>query len=437
MKGKVVLLFLFIIFCSFSSTAQVYHYATGKIIPSNEPGLFNFKPGVFESYPAEYAVLLAKENRTKLKSKLISLPVIQIKAVKNDSLSYPIFLLYGGPGESNLKSDLIFDSLLLYHDIVLVGYRGVDGGVVLNCPVFQESFENLTSTAITDQINECINEFAIEDIDISGYSMDEVCDDLFEVKQALGYDAISFLAYSYGTIVAQKFCQMHPKSVKNAVLLGPRPYTNLLIDGSVLDKQLQQIMNRSEKNTYYDILNIYKSINQNKIYPSFQFNIFFFSQFYASSKLDAFEMAMYSFSQGKVWYLDKLYRDFYRNYPGKMVVGDMILKKQNSVHYNQITNDSSITTLGSNLAQSVNEWYFPQNNILESKVDESFHVVLSKILFLCGEFDIAAPPELISSLSKIYPNSELIQIDQSCHLDFFFDNKSKVSQMIIDFYTRY
>jgi len=438
MNGKVALLFLFSIICFFSLPAQVYHYATGKVIPSNEPGLFNLKPGVFESFPAQYGVLLARENREKKNSKLISLPVIRIKAFNKDSVSYPIFLLYGGPGESNIKSELIIDSLLNYHDIVLVGYRGVDGSTELNSETLQNFFEDINTDdpaqLINQKLEKSISEFQSDNIDISGYTINEVCQDLFETQKALGYDSVSFLAFSFGTIIAQQFTQLHPELVVNMVLIGPRPLTNMLIDGSLLDHQLQQIMGRTAINTYDDITSIYNSILQNKVYPAFQFNLFFFSQFYASAKLDALEMAMYSYQQGKVWYLDKIYREFYRNYPGKMVVGDMILKKQHCIDFFSAKYSKVDSSLGCRLAKSTNEWYFPDQPLLTNVSIQKVSPLLIKTLFICGEYDVASPSQLIGPLQNLYPNNQYILINQACHLDFFFDDKPQVISEITHFY---
>ncbi|MCK4901018.1 MAG: hypothetical protein KAS38_19715, partial [Anaerolineales bacterium] len=50
-----------------------------------------------------------------------------------DNPTEPIFWLAGGPGQSNMKFSRL-EGLIDNHDIVLVGYRGVDGSSVLDCP---------------------------------------------------------------------------------------------------------------------------------------------------------------------------------------------------------------------------------------------------------------------------------------------------------------
>jgi hypothetical protein len=84
------------------------------------------------SYRAECGTLVVPEDRADLGSRLIAMPVTVIHARTAD-LGEPIFRLEGGPGVRNMTfpdaSRLAAD-----HDIVLVGYRGVDGSERLDCP---------------------------------------------------------------------------------------------------------------------------------------------------------------------------------------------------------------------------------------------------------------------------------------------------------------
>ena len=79
-------------------------------------------------YDAECGTLVVPENWDKASSRLIALPVVRIPASRPNPAE-PVFWLVGGPGGSDPPA-----WLLEKHDVVLVGYRGVEGTVVLSCP---------------------------------------------------------------------------------------------------------------------------------------------------------------------------------------------------------------------------------------------------------------------------------------------------------------
>ena len=84
------------------------------------------------SYDADCGTLVVPENRGDPHSRLIALPVTRIHA-RAAHPAEPIFRLEGGPGLSNMH----FANASRFagnHDVVLVGYRGVDGSSVLDCP---------------------------------------------------------------------------------------------------------------------------------------------------------------------------------------------------------------------------------------------------------------------------------------------------------------
>ena len=81
---------------------------------------------------ADCGTLVVPENRADPHSRLIALPVIRIRA-HSAHPGAPIFRLEGGPGKTNMK----FAEASRFnanHDVVLVGYRGVDGSVRLQLP---------------------------------------------------------------------------------------------------------------------------------------------------------------------------------------------------------------------------------------------------------------------------------------------------------------
>ena len=84
------------------------------------------------NYDAQCGTLVVPENRHKRDSRLIALPVTRIRA-RSAHPAEPIFRLQGGPGITNM----VFPAASRFadkHDVVLVGYRGVDGSSTLDCP---------------------------------------------------------------------------------------------------------------------------------------------------------------------------------------------------------------------------------------------------------------------------------------------------------------
>ena len=83
-------------------------------------------------YRADCGTLVVPENRGNPKSRLIALPVKRIRA-RSAHPGTPVFRLEGGPGITNMD----FSKASRFagtHDVVLVGYRGVDGSSRLDCP---------------------------------------------------------------------------------------------------------------------------------------------------------------------------------------------------------------------------------------------------------------------------------------------------------------
>ena len=92
------------------------------------------------SSAADCGTLVVPENRHDPKSRLIALPVTRIRA-HSAHPGVPIFRLQGGPGITNMEfpdASRFSDK----HDVVLVGYRGVDGSTRLDCPEVSSSREH-------------------------------------------------------------------------------------------------------------------------------------------------------------------------------------------------------------------------------------------------------------------------------------------------------
>ncbi len=180
-------------------------------------------------YNADCGTLVVLENRSDPDSRLIALPVKRIHSPSNNPAK-PIFYLAGGPGQSNMN----FDPpvwLLEWHDVVMVGYRGVDGTSKLDCPEVSDAMTgvngDLLSPASLDHMSAamqvCSNRLKAAGVDLGGYTIPEVVKDMETARSALGYARINLLSESYGTRVAQLYAYMYPSSVLRSAMIGVNP----------------------------------------------------------------------------------------------------------------------------------------------------------------------------------------------------------------------
>jgi pimeloyl-ACP methyl ester carboxylesterase len=196
-------------------------------------------------YEAECGTLVVPENRSHPESRLIVLPVIRVHAI-SDRPAEPIFFLQGGPGQSNLHSRYV-EGLVDDHDFVLVGYRGVDGSVVLDCPEIGEAIRNATSDLLSDAALEsyteastrCAGRLQAEGVDLAGYTIGETIDDMEAARAALGYERINLLGESYGTRVEMIYEWMYPDSLHRVVMVDVNPPSHFLWEPEVIDAQIQ------------------------------------------------------------------------------------------------------------------------------------------------------------------------------------------------------
>jgi pimeloyl-ACP methyl ester carboxylesterase len=206
-----------------------------------EPCTYDTEEG---SLDADCGTLVVPENRRDPGSDLIALPVTRIRATGTDPAE-PIFRLNGGPGVTNMSFPTA-SRMTDRHDVVLVGYRGVDSSTVLDCPEVEsalrrsadfageESFRRYGS-ALTD----CARRLADEGVDLDGYSLPQRVDDLEAARQALGYNKINLISTSAGTRTAMIYAWRHPGSLHRSVMIAANPPGHFLWDPATVDDQLR------------------------------------------------------------------------------------------------------------------------------------------------------------------------------------------------------
>jgi pimeloyl-ACP methyl ester carboxylesterase len=216
---------------------------------------FTFKTGG-GAYDAERGVIALPENRKRSGSRLISLPFVRIRTASGTPAE-PVYFLGGGPGSPNILSEspLWVDSLLTSHDFIMVGYRGAEGSTVLNCPEVSEALRGLDDdilgsrahAALSDAMSSSAKRFYNDGIDLRGYTVEEVAEDLDAMHSALDCGRVSLLSMSYGTRVALVYSYLHPDHIRRSVMVGANPPGHFVWEPDKVDEQLRQYAGMWEK----------------------------------------------------------------------------------------------------------------------------------------------------------------------------------------------
>jgi hypothetical protein len=134
------------------------------------------------SYAADCGTLVVPENRADPQSRLIALPVTRIRSL-SDHPAEPVFWLKGGPGLTNMQLPWA-NRFAEDRDVVLVGYRGVEGSSVLDCPEVESAVKHSTdilSKKFFDSyaagFRACAARLTDEGVDLAGYSLAQRVDD--------------------------------------------------------------------------------------------------------------------------------------------------------------------------------------------------------------------------------------------------------------------
>ena len=222
------------------------HLATGEDPVSVPSGA---RAGQLELHPcgdgADCGTLVVRENRHDPRSRLIALPVKRIRA-RSANAGAPVFRLQGGPGITNMT----FPDASRFagrHDVVLVGYRGVDGSSKLDCPEVtsarthaREFLSEQSFRADAAAFEACARRLRDDGVDLAGYTLPQRVDDLEAARRALGYERVGLLSESAGTRTAMIYAWRYPKRVHRSVMIGANPPGHFLWDAKTTGDQIRR-----------------------------------------------------------------------------------------------------------------------------------------------------------------------------------------------------
>jgi pimeloyl-ACP methyl ester carboxylesterase len=90
-------------------------------------------------------------------------------------------------------------------------------------------------------VKQCAEGFLKAGVDLSGYTLPGVVEDLEATRKALGYDQINLFSLSYGTRIAQIYAYMHPNSLHRLVLIGVNTPGHFIWRPADFDKIIEHI----------------------------------------------------------------------------------------------------------------------------------------------------------------------------------------------------
>ena len=205
-----------------------------------EPCTYATDDGGFD---ADCGTLVVSENPADPQSRLIALPVTRIRALSAHPKE-PVFRLEGGPGITNMTFPWA-GRYAADRDVVLVGYRGVDGSVRLDCPEVDSAMKHSTDIlgetsfrAYEDGFRSCATRLTDDGYDLTRYGLAQQVDDLEAARKALGYEHIDLLSESAGTRTALIYAWRHPQRIHRSVMVGVNPPGHFLWDRKTTDEQV-------------------------------------------------------------------------------------------------------------------------------------------------------------------------------------------------------
>jgi pimeloyl-ACP methyl ester carboxylesterase len=157
----------------------------------------------------------------------LDIAVVVVPASGDDPAEDPVFVLAGGPGQGAASlASWVAPRLAPVgrdRDLVFVDLRGSGASAPLPCE-FEDSEnlgEMLAAEFHPERLADCLESYG--DTDLRHYSTETAMEDLEQVRAALGYEQLNFLAISYGTRAALTYLRRHPDRVRSMVLDGVVP----------------------------------------------------------------------------------------------------------------------------------------------------------------------------------------------------------------------
>ncbi|MDD4032282.1 MAG: alpha/beta fold hydrolase [Bacteroidales bacterium] len=415
-----------------------------------------------DTYKADFGTITVRENRSKSTSRLINIPFLRIQS-KSKNPAEPIFGFAGGPGQSNMTWNSGFASMFLSErDFVVVGYRGVDGSTILDCPEVGKALKGEGNDLMSEESIEAIGRAwrldseRIKDqgVDIDGYTMLECIEDNESVRKALNYERINLVSESYGTRVAYLYGLKHPNHIFRTAMISVNPPGRFVWDSQMIDNQLKyyanlwlrdSIMSKKSPDLYATMEKILNAMPRKWLFLSIDPGkvkvVTFCLLFHRNTAAQVFD-AYLAAEQGDPAGLAMMSLAYDYIVPSMMTWGDLASKAV-SADFDPTRNyfgemDSSDRPLGSPMSKllwgSLSSGLWPIKQISEEFRNPQLSEV--ETLLLSGSIDFSTPAEFATTeLMPYLKNGKQIIFSEYGHVgDVEYTNMENTRLILSGFY---
>lgn len=172
----------------------------------------------------ECGTMTVEETRGANNGRLVSFPVVIVRATDKTPKPDPVIYLHGGPGGAIVRG--LADRLRAGRvpltpdrDWIFFDQRGTGQATpLLDCGTAPLSDAGVTSDEGVAQLKACGEKFTAQGIDLSQYNSAVIAKDIHDLRAALHITTYNLFGVSYGTRVAMAVMQHDPDGVRAAVL---------------------------------------------------------------------------------------------------------------------------------------------------------------------------------------------------------------------------